>query len=172
MSDVKHVNPYRPTSSYHVAFAILQKKQVIAVPEWIKLVAEATGKDLEHAAYDVNVVRSPTEDNWGSRSASSEGYFCQSCERKIVNGVKEPIKEKLRWRTEEMVNPYAKAKNAKAVKTVKVEAEKTKVVAKAKKVVAKKAVKKAKVTIVEVASAPVVTPEATPVSTIAPEVIA
>ena len=169
MSDVKHVNPYRPTSSYHVAFAILQKKQVIAVPEWIKLVAEATGKDLEHAAYDVNVVRSPTEDNWGSRSASSEGYFCQSCERKIVNGVKEPIKEKLRWRTEEMVNPYAKVK-------VEVKAEKvaTKVKAKAKKP-AKKVVKAKKVAKVEAPVAPaapvaeVVTPVAV---TVTPEVVA
>ena len=172
MSNVKHINPYHKDSSYHAAFAIAQKSQVISLPEWIKKTAEATGKDLKLAAYDVNVVRSPSKDKWGSRSADGADSYFESCVRKVVDGVKEPIKERLRWREVSMVNPYAKAKVAK----VEVKAEKTKVTTKtkkAKKVVAKKkAVKKVKA-ITEVSVAPViVTPETTPVSVVAPEVIA
>jgi len=170
---VKHENPYRAGSSYHTAFAIAQKKQVISLPEWIKLTAEATGKDLEHAAYDVNVVKSPSKDKWGSKSADGANAYFESCIRKVVDGVKEPIKEKLRWREESMANPYAKTEKApKAIKTVKVKAEKTKVAK------VKKPVKKAKDFAAKVVKADVIAPAAPVVAevvatvAVTPEVVA
>ena len=70
-------NPYRPGSSYGIAFDILaSKKDGISRDQLINLLAKENGKDIKHAAYDLSVVLSPSESVNGSRHRSAkDGYW-------------------------------------------------------------------------------------------------
>lgn len=168
---VKHVNPYRQGCSYSKVFEIAQKKQVISIPELIKATAEAMGKSIEKATYDVRVVVSPSKEKWGSSSARSGNYYFEDCIQKVIDGKKEDPKIRFHWRKEVMVKVVKAGAKAKKVKKIAVKSEKTKAVVKAKVAKKAKAVKVAKVDVIApVAPAPVVEIVA-PVA-IVPEVIA
>jgi len=70
-------NPFRPNSSYATAFDLLaSKKSGIRRDEAVKLLAEATGKDEKHAAYDLAVLLSAKESTTGPRHKScKEGFW-------------------------------------------------------------------------------------------------
>ena len=68
-------NPYRP-GAYATAFDIIAARKSIRRDEFVKLVAEATGKDLKHAGYDVAAgILSAKESVSGPRHRSAKDGF-------------------------------------------------------------------------------------------------
>lgn len=107
---VKHVNPYREGSNYHVGFAFMQRKQVFTRSEVAGVILKsgltdkADKKDLEGAAtQSATVLLSPRQKNGrgdcrGNLSARGEVYFVQP-----LNKIKgEEKRFRLRWRTKEL----------------------------------------------------------------------
>ena len=72
-------NPFRLNSSYGKVFdAFASFKNGVRRDELLTKVAEAVGKDLKHAAYDLAVILSAKDSNTGSRHRSCrEGYWCR-----------------------------------------------------------------------------------------------
>jgi len=129
---VKHENPYREGSNYHVGFAFMQRKQVFTrsevAAEILKagLSDKADKKDLEGAAIQsATVLLSPRlkdgrGDCRGNLSSKGEFYFVQPLKK--IKG--EEKKFRLRWRQNVMdrrdyVRPstIAKAKEVRQEKT-------------------------------------------------------
>lgn len=113
----KNKNPYRDGSAYNSVFAIWQKAQVVTEQELI---------DAGCKKADIGVVvRSPREtstrgDCRGNRSCQGHLYYAELLKRKVVNGVKEVQKYRLRWRPVAL-EPRSRKDN------VKVEAKKVEV---------------------------------------------
>ena len=70
-------NAFREGSSYSTAFDLLaSRKSGIRRDEAVKLLAEATGKDIKHAGYDLAVLCSAKESVTGPRHKScKEGFW-------------------------------------------------------------------------------------------------
>lgn len=103
MSDKKNKNPYRE-GAYREIFAVWKKKQVVTKAELIEFAVKELGKTTEQAHADVTVILSPRYksdrgDCRGNISAQGHLYYAEKLPRKVVLGVKEPQKYRLRWRT-------------------------------------------------------------------------
>jgi hypothetical protein len=127
---VKHVNPYREGSNYHVGFAFMQRKQVFTRSEVAGVILKsgltdkADKKDLEGAAtQSATVLLSPRQKNGrgdcrGNLSARGEVYFVQP-----LNKIKgEEKRFRLRWRTKALARrDYERPSVAASKKEVKQE---------------------------------------------------
>lgn len=71
------LNPFRLNSSYAKVFDVFSSfKNGVRRDELLTKVAEAIGKDLKHAAYDLAVILSAKDSNTGSRHRScAEGFW-------------------------------------------------------------------------------------------------
>jgi hypothetical protein len=123
-------NPYRKGSAYHALFAYWQKKQSVTEQELI---------DAGFKKADINVVvKSPREsstrgDCRGNMSAQGHLYYAELPKRKVVKGVKQPQKYRLRWREVALEPRKRGTKSIAEPKKVEVKAEvKADVKAKAK----------------------------------------
>lgn len=103
---VKHENPYREGSQYHKVFGFIKTKQVVTRAEVLAKAIEF-GMSEEAANATVTVLLSPRKESKrgdcrGNISAQGHLYFVERLPRRIVNGEKEPMKFRLRWRTTEL----------------------------------------------------------------------
>jgi hypothetical protein len=106
----KHVNPYREGSNYHMAFGLIQKKQVVTRSEIVAflmgkgVVSKGKGRTGEEAAIaTATVLLSPRAkdgrgDCRGNLSAMGHIYFMQPLNK--VKGTER--KFRLRWREKEL----------------------------------------------------------------------
>ena len=110
----KNKNPYRDESAYNVIFGAWQKLQVTTKQALV---------EMGFSSHDITVVLSPRESSkrgncLGNFSAQGHVYFADKLNRKVVDGVKEDQKFRLRWR-KEVLEPRKRP-----VKGDKVEAKK------------------------------------------------
>ena len=111
----KNENPYRKGSAYHAIFGYWQKKQVVTEQELI---------DAGFKKTDINVVvKSPREsstrgDCRGNISCQGHLYYAELLKRKVVKGVKEVQRYRLRWRK---VALEPRKRRTKAIESQKVE---------------------------------------------------
>ena len=137
----KHKNPYK-RGTYFDLFAFVKKKQVVTL---IDVVNEAMrlGLDENKAWFTTRVLMSPRHADQckgkpqGSCSAQGHVYYMEKLARRIVNGVKEAQRYRLRWRDPELPplkHPVAikekvegkATKETKATKATKAKAKKGK----------------------------------------------
>lgn len=133
---VKHENPYRGGSKYHLAFGMIQRKQILTRSEVVEflmgkgVVSTGKGKDGNEAALaTATVLLSPREKNSkrgdcrGNLSAMGHLYFMQPLKK--IKG--EEKKFRLRWRTKALARrDYERPSTIAAKKEVKsVKQEKT-----------------------------------------------
>lgn len=71
-------DPFRPGSSYSIAFSALKKSAGMTRQQLVAEVAKATGKDERHAGYDVAVLLSAKDSPTGPRHQSCrEGFWIE-----------------------------------------------------------------------------------------------
>lgn len=100
MNTVKHVNPYRDGSNYHLAFGLIQKKQVVTRSEIVAFLNKKASLGDNAAIATATVLLSPREmdgrgDCRGNLSAKGEFYFVQPLKK--IKG--QERKFRLRWRS-------------------------------------------------------------------------
>ena len=110
---MRHDNPYTRTGIYQDMFSYMQKKQCFTRAELVEY-AKTLGTTETKAKYMLYIMLSPRfkskrGSNLGSNAAHGHLYYMEKLERKVVNGIKEPQKFRLRWRRQ-YVSPINQVK--------------------------------------------------------------